>query len=267
MTEDRFTLREPIQSGWPIDLSSIRRQAVVVLGIGALLAVIGPFGTFTDLSFGSRLAYWLSAFVAGWVSSATLGALLYPRFVKWRWSYLLSGALVGLLGAIPLTAVVLALEALFRPEASSSGAVTLYLYVISVNVPMSIAMAWSGRGERIRMAERPAPDAGGGAAPFLKRIPSAIAGPLLALQMEDHYLRIHTAAGNDLILFRLSDALDELKGVEGARVHRSYWVARAAVVAVERVGRKTVLVLSNDLRVPVSRTYAAELKDAGWLPN
>ena len=37
------------------------------------------------------------------------------------------------------------------------------------------------------------------------------------MEAEDHYLRLHTSKGQDLILMRLSDAIAELEGIEGAR--------------------------------------------------
>ena len=88
---------------------------------------------------------------------------------------------------------------------------------------------------------------------------------LLCVRAEDHYLRVYTDIGDDLILFRLSDAEAELAPLDGLRVHRSWWVCRAAVVAVNRSGRRLELVLSNGLNVPVSRGQVAILRDAGWL--
>ena len=105
----------------------------------------------------------------------------------------------------------------------------------------------------------------GGENPFLSRIPRGIAGDLLCLRTEDHYLRIHTTAGHDLILFRLKDAISELAGADGMQVHRSYWVARDAVETVEKKGRKTTLILKNGLRVPVSEGHLPTVRVAGWL--
>ncbi len=100
---------------------------------------------------------------------------------------------------------------------------------------------------------------------FLQRIPNGIAGDLLCLRTEDHYLRVHTPAGSVLILFRLKDALAELDGADGMQVHRSYWVARDAIAAIERKGRKTILVLENGLHVPVSESFLPAVRDANWL--
>jgi DNA-binding LytR/AlgR family response regulator len=82
---------------------------------------------------------------------------------------------------------------------------------------------------------------------------------------EDHYLRVYSSAGEALIRMRLGDALLALEAVEGARTHRSWWVARPAVREVRRVKGRIELVLVNDAVAPVSRTYAAALREAGWL--
>jgi DNA-binding LytR/AlgR family response regulator len=52
---------------------------------------------------------------------------------------------------------------------------------------------------------------------------------------------------------RMRDAVAELDGVEGAQVHRSWWIARSAVARVEPHGRTLAIKLANGLKVPVSR--------------
>jgi len=42
-------------------------------------------------------------------------------------------------------------------------------------------------------------------------------------------------------------------------------VARAAIAAAERDGRRLMLVLKGGLKVPVSRANVAAIKDAGWV--
>jgi hypothetical protein len=100
---------------------------------------------------------------------------------------------------------------------------------------------------------------------FLERLPGKLAGAeLWAVEAEDHYLRLHTSLGQDLILMRLGDAIGELEGIEGARTHRSWWVARSAVRRVERDDGRATLVLVDGAEVPVSRAYAKILRAAGW---
>jgi DNA-binding LytR/AlgR family response regulator len=100
---------------------------------------------------------------------------------------------------------------------------------------------------------------------LLLRLPARLAGAELhAIEAEDHYLRFHTDSGSALLLMRLGDAIAELREIDGARTHRSWWVARQAVIGVSRGGGRAVLQLKGGLQAPVSRTYARALRNAGW---
>lgn len=102
-------------------------------------------------------------------------------------------------------------------------------------------------------------------AKFVERLPPKLRGAALyAVESQDHYLRLHTSRGCDLILMRLSDALTELEGIEGAQVHRSWWVAREAVVGAQRADGRAVLTLPSGEAAPVSRTFVKALREAGW---
>mgnify|MGYP003349828451 CR=1 FL=1 len=96
---------------------------------------------------------------------------------------------------------------------------------------------------------------------FLDRLPLKLRGATLyAVQAEDHYLRLHTDRGSDLILMRLSDAVEELEGLEGARTHRSWWVAKDAVAAVLREGRTATLILKGGQEAAVARDLMPQLR-------
>jgi DNA-binding LytR/AlgR family response regulator len=106
-----------------------------------------------------------------------------------------------------------------------------------------------------------------GAAPptFLERLPIRLRGAeLYAVEAEDHYLRLHTSKGADLILMRLSDAIEELEGIEGAQTHRSWWVARDGVDDARRADGRATIRLKDGAEVPVSRTFVRALRQAGW---
>ena len=87
-------------------------------------------------------------------------------------------------------------------------------------------------------------------------------GALLAIKAEGHYLQVYTDAGSDLILYRLSDALLELGGEDGAQAHRSWWVASRALAPQRHRDR---LVLTNGVDVPVSRSFRVAARQRGWL--
>lgn len=101
-----------------------------------------------------------------------------------------------------------------------------------------------------------------GAPSFMDRVRAERRGRLLALEADGHYLHVHTDAGSELVLYRLSDAIRELGPQAGVQVHRSWWVAADAVSA-ER--RRDSLKLLNGLEVPVSRSYRLVARERGWL--
>jgi DNA-binding LytR/AlgR family response regulator len=83
--------------------------------------------------------------------------------------------------------------------------------------------------------------------------------------MEDHYVRVHHAAGSELVLMTMRQARHSLGAVRGLQVHRSWWVAERAVEEVLAEGRNLRLRLSNGLLVPVSRSAVAPVRAAGWM--
>jgi len=96
-----------------------------------------------------------------------------------------------------------------------------------------------------------------GAPAFLRKLPFEKRGTLWAITAEQHYLRVYTDKGDDLILMRFSDALDQLAALEGLQVHRSHWVAREGVERLEKEDKKLSIVLKNGVTVPVSRPNIA----------
>jgi Tfp pilus assembly protein PilN len=97
---------------------------------------------------------------------------------------------------------------------------------------------------------------------FMGLLPLEKRGQLLCLEMDDHYLKVHTDKGQYMLLMRLKDALIQLEGFPGIQTHRSWWVANQAVVSVNKENRKISLLLTNHLEVPVSRTFVEAVKAA-----
>ena len=95
---------------------------------------------------------------------------------------------------------------------------------------------------------------------LLSRLPPEIGSDILALETEDHYLRVHGARGSALILMRMADAVALLDPRLGAQVHRRWWVAQAAVAGMQTDGQKLSLRLVDSSIVPVGRTFSAAAK-------
>jgi hypothetical protein len=246
-----------------------RRELAALLAIGAILGWLGPYGTYFCFDVSDRLAYWmlrsllvgLSCLVAFRLVAAIAPGASWPPARR---------ALAGvLIASVPGAFIGLALAAFFRHLPASPlefaglyGRVTIVTAV--VGIPLHFIRA---RDPATPWIEPPTslPATTTATSPFLRRIPARLGTELLYIAVEDHYLRVHTERGSDLILFRLSDAADELGQAIGRQVHRSYWVARRAVAGVERDRHRTRLVLTSGARVPVSRTYLPALREAGWV--
>ena len=64
-----------------------------------------------------------------------------------------------------------------------------------------------------------------------------------------------------MILGSLQRAADAM-GEDGMRVHRAHWVARRAIVKIIKDGQQWYCLLSNDLKIPISRRKKTMV--AGW---
>jgi DNA-binding LytR/AlgR family response regulator len=241
----------------------LRTQTIAIVA-GLFLAFAGAFGTSAQ-PLPQRLGYWVTTMV---LTSLVGMAVVMPIFaLVARRPVTLAMGLAFLL-ALPVTVLVWFLGALFFPQnppLSLKHLPQIFPPVLLVSVIMTVVNYLAAdRARRAAVITHAAP---AGAAPpkFLERLPVKLrGGELYAVAAEDHYLRLHTSKGSDLILMRLADAVAELEGLEGAQTHRSWWVAKAAVADARRSDGRGTLVLKNGVEAPVSRSYAAALRDAGW---
>ena len=243
------------------------RLAGVSVGVALFLALSGAFGM-DPVPLWKRLAWWLGLLMLGSALSLA-GQGWIARRARGRRLAAAGGLAVGL--TVLMTPVVFAatrlvfgggwtwreLAGLVPPVAVVCAAMTV------LNV---LTLRARGTGEAAPASEA-APPASVPPEPsvFMRRLPLRLRGAeLYAVEAEDHYLRVHTDRGSDLLLMRLADALDELGPIEGARTHRSWWVARAAVTTARRGDGRATLVLKDGAEAPVSRSYAPALREAGW---
>ena len=96
---------------------------------------------------------------------------------------------------------------------------------------------------------------------FLGGVPESLGRNVLAISSDLHYLHVYTDVGHCMILGSLQRAADAM-GEEGMRVHRAHWVARHAIVKIVRDGQQWYCLLTNDLKVPISRRKKSTV--AGW---
>jgi hypothetical protein len=227
---------------------------------GLFLAMAGAFGT-DAAPLTARLLYWIGLCLAGALVGTGVSLVVDRdgRAEDRPWLY---GALVSVGITLPFTLVVwwvteTAFHDGLRPQMISR-------YLIPVWIVTTAMTALNFVVQR-KPPETHAQAAGAAPPRFLERLPPKLRGAqLLAVEAQDHYLRLHTSKGQDLILLRLADAVAELEGIEGAQTHRSWWVAREAVTDARRGDGRAVLSLTNGVEAPVSRAYARALREAGW---
>ncbi len=283
---DRFAMRESTF------FQSLPQQLLYVLIAAAILALVGPYGTYRDLPLDLRAAYWTLCMLAGWILMTAIGAGIDRIEPLQGWPVVARMVIAGFIGGVPMTAIAWSAEALFRRVPPMADLPYLLMDATVLTIVVSVAI---GQAVELRLRSRagttelttpspaaspptpspsPAEDMPGASEPvpprstsdaFLRRLPPELGRDLLALEMEDHYARVHTALGSTLILLRLRDAVAELGESSGLQVHRSWWVAHGAVAQAEREAGKLALVLRNGVRVPVSKTHRDAVKASGWL--
>jgi hypothetical protein len=255
--------------------------------IGFITATIAAvFMTVTEalntgqIGFWPRLAYWLIVMEMGAIIgvSANLGMTAWGRFAA---RPAIEATIIAVLIALPLTLVVAGASIIFfdtgRPPLIQLAVMFGVVAFVSLIIT-AINYVIGSKPGAMQPVPIHMPDFPSAAAPFAAPTPPEPTLPrfvnqlpiglrsadILALSAEDHYLRVHTSAGEALILMRLSDAVGELTGTDGLQTHRSWWVARAAVTAATKGDGKGMLTLSNGTTAPISRTYLKDVSAAGW---
>ena len=238
------------------------RSIGISIAAGVTLSLLGALGT-DNLPLTQRLLYWMPLILGGAVigNVVTGLVLLIPRAGANLWIFF---ALLSFAVSIPVTLMVwLYTSWMIGTNFSLDSLPYLYGSVLTISAAMTGIMILASQPGTITHA----PPAGAAPATvrFMERLPPKLKGAVIyAISAEDHYLKLHTSKGVDLILMRLTDAVAELEGLEGAQTHRSWWVARDAVEGARREGDRMVLTIKGGVEAPVSRPNVRPLREAGW---
>ncbi|MFU7527503.1 LytTR family DNA-binding domain-containing protein [Qipengyuania sp. ASV99] len=281
-------------------LRKLFTDLAIMTAIGVFLAIIGPFGSIAE-PLPLRLITWLAFSYLGYAIYSPMGylverghtALDLPKLPLW--------VAATMAATVPMTVVIFFIQFMpnWPPVPSLEEALTSYFYVFIIGGGVTLlfnvigqngsadpaiivansrhpeagaaagAVATPKSGHPWADAVAPAPPPAPATNPLIDQLPPELGSDVIALEMEDHYVRVHTALGSDLVLMRLRDAMAHMAAhcpeTDGRQVHRSWWVARLAVEDVKREGRNIRLVLAGGITAPVSRAQVSELKAAGWI--
>lgn len=242
----------------------LARRVPAELGLfiaaGVFMALLGPFGSDHN-TMGERLVYWLILLAGGGVIGVTIDETVGRRLGGF-WPRLAADSLL-MTPAVTLLVVVVA-HVMYGSPIWPHYRVSLAFQVFVVNVAVMALRQLAWRELPVTVAATAEPDADP-TLTFRQRLSARRReATVFAVEAQDHYLRVHTDAGEELITARFADALDELAAAPGFRTHRSWWVAAQALETVRwRRGRGEAR-LTCGLTVPVSRGQSAALRQAGW---
>lgn len=237
---------------------------VGLVAAGLILGVAGPFGTDEVLRLVPRLLYWCALTVLFYFVGSFSGTFLHAVLERWRMPHWPSVALAGAGAGTAIFALLVGINiALFSVSwEDRSGLIILGANVIGISMIVTAAIVYIKEAMPTASAsQEPKP------VEILNRLPFDKRGALYALSVSDHYVEVITANGTELVLMRLGDAIKEVGDTPGLQVHRSHWVAQAAIAAARRDGAKAILTLKDGREIPASRTYVPALKEAGVLPT
>ncbi len=241
-----------------------RREIGFALTAGLCLGMLGPFGTYLNGSWAGRTAYWAATLLCGTVIMVLAWEAGDRVADRLRWPRAVVAMAASLLATVPIAVLTHALAVrVWSGEVRTVPALTWYAQTLAISGLLTLVHVGLALAREAALPAAPPADARAG--DFRARLPPHLGRDLLALQMEDHYVRAHTRLGSALILIPLHQAVRELGGVPGLRIHRSWWVARAAVKGAVQEGRSVRLLLSNGTQAPVARAAVAEVRAAGWL--
>ncbi|MEL7547302.1 MAG: LytTR family DNA-binding domain-containing protein [Pseudomonadota bacterium] len=246
-----------------IDWQKRGRDVLVLIGVSLFLTIINPYGAMSAAPIPLAFGLWFLMIATGTVAGmATSSWLCRTGTVP---------PLLVLIGACSLTSTlgVLGLIELFRliwpNQVGMPGMPGNFFYVLVIAIAVSAVSILVQNATGQLAAPTPKPEIGERAEQvFLKRLPVKFhTAELYAICSEDHYLRVYTSLGDELILMRLSDAARELADAKGLQVHRSWWVASDAIRDVRKANGRSFLVLLDGIEAPVSRSFRDAVREMG----
>lgn len=271
-------VRNEVARDWARPMTSLG----MIWAFSALtLGLIGPFGTLAALPLGWRLLFWGGVLAAGVTVVRGAAVLVRPLWAGGAiWAALFQCGLCALILGPMIWALCRALPGVDPAVVPSLG----NSVIVVVLVWLCISVLRGQAGPMVGLVDLPAPypydpylesqerlSAQTDHTPsltrpaFLARCDLALPGAVMRVSADNHYLVIQTTHGTGRMIMRFRDALRDLEGLQGFRIHRSHWVAMDAVLRVRAEGRRHVLELIDGSVLPVSQAYLEPLRATGLL--
>lgn len=242
------------------------RAPLSALAFGLLLGVMGPFGS-SLLGPEVRYPFWMGLSLVGFGAAAAAERVLSPALSDRQTVTRIIAIAVA--SALPMTFFVAWAMGVVRPGRTFTPLqlLALFPYVALVQLLIARVIAPDAPATVATPVQEQSAPEDAGAAPqyppeFMSKLPPDLRRDIIALEAEDHYVRVHTLHGSALVLMRLADAAALIDSRLGLRVHRSWWVAKDGVRGLEATSGRAVARLVDDRAVPISRTHLPAARDA-----
>lgn len=273
-------------NGTVLGVAPIKTSLLVMGGVISVFCTLVEPEVSAGLSLLPRFAFWVSH-----VGVALLGILLASLILSRYWphrqlSLFVTIGLTGMLGVLLATPALLLLEEFFPEESDQEwldifgqrgwwqALLAEYLQVLPkllptwylVNLPLLFNKPVLHLLPEDAEPDTPPDDQAEHEEELRQRrerlyekLPEVIGRDIVAISSDLHYLNVHTVVGKFLVLGSLKHYVEAF-GDEGVLVHRSNWVAKRHVVKVRTSGDEAYCLMSNGLKVPISRSKRKEVK-------
>jgi len=253
----------------------MKNAITAIIVIGVFIGFLSPFGM-DEIPLHWSIAYWLTTCALGYVVYMPFtyyGDLLLMKALPIHWCRIAVSAFVG---SVLMSFVVPIINWVFfsqevnyneqffgvLPKAIVIGGVITFVSLIQDYLRWQKTELLAQQQLNAAHQQKAEQEENFPVEKFMALLPIEKRGELYCLEMADHYVKVYTSQGHHLLLMRFKDALQLLEKFQGLQTHRSWWVAKSAITSLKKDGRKVSLLLVNELEVPVSRTYADEVKSA-----
>ncbi len=220
-------------------LSPVR--IVLVIAAIVLLAITGPFGTFTDIEFWERSFYWSAVVIVSVLLAQMVKVFIDLNFVhhaRWKKALYIASALT-----LIVPPILFGLTALLIGEKHSHDA-PYWLYVtLTFSLTILVIVIQYLLGYET-FKSLPA---------LYQRLSNPNVKKIYRLTVRDHYVDVYTDQGMETLLMRFSDALTEMDGQHGNQIHRSHWVSCDDVREMKKIKGRLFVGMSDGSLLPVSR--------------
>lgn len=253
------------------DGRSRTRKCGLLLLSGVILAFLLPYDSSGDLNFVLGAGEWLAHALILMMATGPIGRMLFPRLTSADTPAVIAIILFAALNAIPVLLMSVLFDYLLVSyEAPFSYGADVYLWWLVESLLLTLLVIGSLSVVAIKFElttnqteqQHTKPGAG---QQFFNRLSPELGTTLMCFEMEDHYLRVHTAKGNELHHMKMADAINELDDYPGIQVHRSWWIALSAVETISKHSRDYKAHLKNGMIVPISRSRVEALREKGLL--